>query len=405
VRGQIPGEGLEAHIAACDLVLNLRRPTFGETSGIAARALGLGRTVILTDEGAAREYPDDVCVRIPCDELVVGVLRDTMAWLLSSPDVRQSIGGAAATWAAENCGWPSVAARYAGFARSYAEPAPARESAADMPVRRIAEYLRRWVEPGTDRARYLEDHEARLGRTLQLIPPGTPEDRILEMGCYLQITPALRNILGYGDVRGSYLGFGGNDLKMATARDGETFVCAIDLFDCESDTFPYPGGFFATVLCGELLEHLRRDPMRMLSEIHRVLREGGILVLTTPNVASLRSLNAVLDGNHPGFYNRYPEPRGNLPGDTKHEREYTPAEIAQLLEAGGFIVEHIETGPYGSTAPPTTELALRALASLGLSRELRGDCIFAVGRKGGMPRDPRPSWLYDTAAGGEGGTV
>jgi len=269
-----------------------------------------------------------------------------------------------------------------------------------MPAHRVGEYLRLWVEPGTGHADYFGEHEARLVRTLQLIPPGTAEDRILEMGCYLHITPALRHLLGYGEVRGCYLGSGGSDVKLLTARDGESLVCAIDLFDCERDTFPYASGVFATVLCCELLEHLKRDPMRMLSEIHRVLRDGGILVLTTPNIVSLRSLGAIIEGNHPGLYGCYPDPSGDFAGDTKHEREYTPVEIAKLLEAAGFILEHIETGPYGSVPPADPPLASRVLSSLGLSQELRGDCIFAIARKAALPRDSRPSWLYEAALSG-----
>jgi SAM-dependent methyltransferase len=398
--GHLSEENLDGYISACDVVLNLRWPSFGETSGITARAFGLGKTVVMSDTGAAREYPDDICVRIPGDLHLETVLRDTLEWLLSSPDIVSAIGCAAAKWAADTCGWPAVAQGYADFARSYAEPLPARTSMANMPANmpapQIREYLWRWVEPGTDRARYLDDHETRLSRTLQLIPPGTAEDRILEMGCYLQITPALSNLLGYGEVRGSYLGSGGSHMRMATARDGETLACTIDLFDCERDTFPYSNGFFATVLCCELLEHLRHDPMRMMGEIYRILRDGGILVLTTPNIVSLRALNAIVQGNHPGFYNRYPDPHADFAEGSKHEREYTPVEISRLLEAAGFIVEHIETESYGGR-PTGTELAERVLSHLGLSPDLRGDCILAVARKEALPRDPRPSWLYDAA--------
>ncbi len=398
--GHLSAEDLDGYIAACDIVLNLRWPTFGETSGITARAFGLGRTVVMSDNGAAREYPDEICVRIPCDAHLEPVLRDTLAWLLKSPGLVSEIGSAAARWSAENCSWPSVAQRYADFIRTHADPVASGTQPADMPAARLREYLRRWVEPGTDRAQYLADHEDRLARTIQLVPPGTREDRILELGCYLQITPALRTLLGYGEVRGSYLGSGGSDLKMVTAGNGETLVCAIDLFDCERDTFPYPDGSFATVLCGELLEHLRWDPMHMMSEICRVLRPGGILVLTTPNVVSLRALAAVIQGAHPGFYNRYPDPQF-ASHETRHEREYTPAEISRLLEAAGFIVEHIETGPYGRSHSVDTSLSVQVLSSLGLPAELRGECILAVGRKETPPAEPRPPWLYDKPVAAE----
>src|SRR5436305_10386603 len=116
----------------------------------------------------------------------------------------------------------------------------------------------------------------RLVRTLQLIPPGTAQDRVLDIGCYLQITPALRYILGYGDVRGCYLGSPGIDEKTLKSRAGDTFECTIDLFDAEIDIFPYPSHHFDTIVCGEVLEHLQHDPMHMMSEIYRVLRPDGI---------------------------------------------------------------------------------------------------------------------------------
>jgi glycosyltransferase involved in cell wall biosynthesis len=398
VLGLVPDAQLDGYIAACDIVLNLRWPTFGETSGVTSRAFGLGKTVVVSDAGASREYPEDTCVRIPCDIYLESVLRDTLAWLLASPQVRAGIGTAAAKWAEQNCTWPIVARRYAEFARVYSKPSAPTAAPAEMPAGEIGRYLWRWVEPSTDRAQYLQLHETRLCRTLQLIPAGTPDDCILEMGCYLHITPALSRLLGYGEVRGCYLGAAGTDLKMITARDGETFGCNVDLFDCERDIFPYANGTFAVVLCCELLEHLRRDPMRMVSEIYRVLREGGVLILTTPNIVSLRALNAIIHGNHPGFYSQYPDPHGDPATNSRHEREYTPAEISKLLEASGFTVEHLETGCYGVAPTAGTELAVRVLSSLGLSTGLRDDCIFAAARKEALPRDPFPSWLYETSS-------
>ena len=56
---------------------------------------------------------------------------------------------------------------------------------------------------------YIETHQTRLDKTLEITPPGGPGDRILEMGAYLQITPALRTRLGYGEVRGCYYGRSG----------------------------------------------------------------------------------------------------------------------------------------------------------------------------------------------------
>jgi SAM-dependent methyltransferase len=118
----------------------------------------------------------------------------------------------------------------------------------------------------------------------------------------MQITPALKTRLGYGEVRGCYYGpLGTTERKIIESEDGEIFECEVDLFDAERDAFPYPCEHFDTVLCCELIEHLPSDPMHMMSEINRILRPGGSLVLTTPNIVSTRAISAILQGYHPGF--------------------------------------------------------------------------------------------------------
>jgi glycosyltransferase involved in cell wall biosynthesis/SAM-dependent methyltransferase len=396
--GAQPLDDVDGYIAACDVILNLRWPTFGESSGIAARALGLGRTVVVTDAGASRELPRDVCVRIPADVYQDRVLLETLEWLVSDRRITDEIGASAARWVADTCTWAHTARQYADFLTSFSEPAgadPKSTAIGRLDPENLRAYLARWVEPDTESSAYFDEHINRLVRTLQLTPPDTGDGRILEMGCYLQITPALRNVLGYGEVRGSYLGSPGRDLRVAEARDGECFECVIDTFDAEKDVFPYPKDHFDTVLCCELIEHLQRDPMWMMSEIHRVLKPGGVLLLTTPNIASLRSVCCVLRGQHPGFYTAYPNPSHDLADNPKHAREYTPAEISQLLTAAGFIPDHIETGSYGDALLPEAQWAVNLLTSLKQPMELRGDCIYALGRKGTLPRDFRPSWLYD----------
>jgi SAM-dependent methyltransferase len=258
----------------------------------------------------------------------------------------------------------------------------------------LADYILSYCGEAKPAQDYARVHLGRLVRTIEITPPGSSADRILEMGAYMQITPALKTRLGYGEVRGCYLGpLGVVDDKHATSSSGEAFSCKIDLFNAEKDRYPYPDGHFATVICCELLEHLELDPMHMAAEWNRILRDGGYLVLSTPNICSLRSISNAITGHHPGLFSQYVTP---LPGaDTnRHQREYAPGEVALLLDAAGFSVGRMETGPYGLERPSAYDWVLDLLKQRGASLDLRDDTIHAVARKTGPVKDRYPSWLY-----------
>jgi SAM-dependent methyltransferase len=262
-------------------------------------------------------------------------------------------------------------------------------------VRVEPEYILSWA-PDEAAKGYIETHLTRFEKTLEITPPGGPNDRILEMGSYLQITPALKTRLGYGEVRGCYYGPAGRvDRRRVQSSDGEEFQCTLELFDAEKDRFPYDDGYFSTVLCGELVEHLTEDPMHMMAEINRILRPGGHLVLTTPNIGSLRAIAAILAGYHPGFFPAYIRPRvqGEEP-EARHNREYTAREIVLLLHYAGFENTLLETGPFRNEPKPEHEWVKHLLDRYEQPADLRGDGIYAVGRKTGPVRERHPAWLY-----------
>ncbi|HEX5432252.1 MAG TPA: glycosyltransferase, partial [Bryobacteraceae bacterium] len=329
--GFAPIEDFNGYLGACDIVLNLRYPTVGESSGTLQRALGMGKAVIVSDAGSFQEYPDEICLKAPVDSGEEEHLFEYLNLLASRPEIAKALGAKARAWAETECSWETVARRYVDFLQSVVN---GREW--KPPAHAPAEYIASWATDDGARA-YVDTHLTRLEKTLAITPPGGPEDRVLEMGAYLQITPALKTRLGYGEVRGCYYGHGGAERRAATSQSGETFECMMDLFDAENDSFPYPDEHFSTVLCCELLEHLYSDPMRMMSEINRILKTGGHLVLTTPNVASLRGIAAILQGFHPQLFSAYIRPKNGVV-DPRHAREYTPQEIRQLFENSGLEV-------------------------------------------------------------------
>jgi glycosyltransferase involved in cell wall biosynthesis/SAM-dependent methyltransferase len=401
VVGFTPIEDFAGYIAASDIVLNLRYPTVGETSGSLLRALGLGRAVMVSEVGAFAELPDDICLKVPVGAGEEDLIFEYMNLLVSRPEVARSLGARAHAYVERECNWETVAHRYASFlcaVKEGREWMPAEATTAAEVLRESApvapEYIAGWAtEPAAQE--YVQVHRTRLARTLEITPPGGPEDRILEMGVYLQITPALRTKLGYGTVRGCYYGAAGQvDRRTAVSAEGERFACDVDLFNAEKDPFPYAGEYFSTVLCCELIEHLFHDPMHLMSEVNRILKPGGHLVLTTPNLAAMRGISAILQGYHPGFFHAYIRPAAEGETDARHNREYTPREIHVLLENSGFSIVRLETGPFRDEPAPEYAWVTHLLERYNLDTSLRGEGIFAVGRKTGPVVERYPSWLY-----------
>ncbi len=391
------------YIGACDIVLNLRYPTVGETSGSLQRALGLGKAVIVSDVGSFSELPDDICLKVPAGPDIVTLEEDTifeyLNVLVSRPDLARAMGNRAKAWVESECNWGVVADRYVEFLEEIRsgrapEPKPAKPEPVTFVAPVEPEAFEPWVEPAA--REYAGHHTTRFVHTLEMTPAGDASKSILEMGAYMQITPALKFKLGYGHVRGCYFGKAGHtDHKSVVSESGETFHCDVDHFDAERDIYPYADETFDTILCCELIEHLVGDPMHLMGEINRVLKPGGHLVLTTPNLGSRRAISAILQGFHPSFFPAYIRPRN--PGEeaeARHNREYVPGEIQHLLTNSGFEILRLETGEFLDEPHPEFAWINHLLEHYRLHQTLRDDGIYALGRKTGSVKERWPAWLY-----------
>ena len=421
------------YMSACDVVLNLRYPTVGETSGSMQRALGLAKAVIVSDIGSFSELPDEICMKVPPGPGEEDLIFEYLNVLVSRPDLARAMGQRARDWVARECDWSVVAGHYVDFLRNPVDfppvaaqaaspetavpppasvapasisdelpetPAPAGTEAIEIAEEAPAsatippEAITTWVAP--EGRAYAAAHKSRFVHTLEITPPGNASQSVLEMGAYMQITAALKFQLGYGMVRGCYYGPAGRiDHKKITSESGEIFECDIDHFDAEKDIYPYADASFDTVLCCELIEHLFQDPMHMMSEINRILTPGGHLVLTTPNIGSMRSVSAILLGYHPAFFPAYIRPRvEGEEAEARHNREYVPMEVQHLLTDSGFEMVRLETGEFLDEPHPEFAWVTHMLKRYNLSHDLRGDGIYAVARKAGPVKNRWPAWLY-----------
>ena len=245
---------------------------------------------------------------------------------------------------------------------------------------------------------YFNLHLNRIATTVAMAPRPTKTGRVLEIGTYLHILPAVLVLKGYREAKGAYFGAKPEVQRKSVSTSYGKVICDVDvaLFDAERDRFPYDDGAFDLVIVAEVLEHLNHDPMHLLVETRRVLCDGGALLLTTPNCASLSSLVRFFRGEHPYQFSGFRDPRASPEPRSRHVREYTSLEVRQLLHYAGLEVELFvtESEPTDSTVTRWIEAATRFCSG---SLDDRGDQIYSIARNNATAEASRqryPKSLY-----------
>jgi SAM-dependent methyltransferase len=82
------------------------------------------------------------------------------------------------------------------------------------------------------------------------------------------------------------------------AVKGKTECARVDL----NQPLPFGNGAFDGVFCIECIEHLE-NPFHLMRELARILRPGGTLILSTPNIMSTNARSKYLTSGHlPHFF-------------------------------------------------------------------------------------------------------
>jgi 2-polyprenyl-3-methyl-5-hydroxy-6-metoxy-1,4-benzoquinol methylase len=141
------------------------------------------------------------------------------------------------------------------------------------------------------------------------------------------------------------------------------------------DTAPWPHGYFDAVGLFEVIEHLQ-SPHAYIEKIAALLRPGGMLIMSTPNIHSLAYSLLGRDWQ--------------IIGPNDHIYYFSPRTLERLLKSCGFALHHLHTL---GTTPETWKRWLRVeplqkLAPIMPSitqpvtgRLLTGEDIFLVARR------------------------
>jgi len=240
---------------------------------------------------------------------------------------------------------------------------------------------------------YLSTALDRLGATFNLIPDDLPKGaKVLELGAMPYYMTAL--LLRYTDFEVHaanepyWLDIDGGKITLRSTAYGFEHQLTYQGFNIEQDPFPYPDATFDLVLYCEIIEHLVYDPVQTLYEIHRVLKPGGTLILTTPNPFRYTNILKFLRGQ-----NIYP-PFSGYGGYARHNREFSAGELRRLLTACNYHVETLRVIHDRSYSHPKgLDTIVRALAKVGIfSAQL--DVIMLRARAHSAPRYAYPSDLF-----------
>ena len=214
----------------------------------------------------------------------------------------------------------------------------------------------------TDRAA----NQARWDPYLDTLESARANGRLLDVGC------ATGEFLSAARVRGwEVYGVEPSPIasKMAEQATGGR------IYTGTLDTVPFADGWFDAVTLWDVIEHVQ-SPSAYIAQAARLVRQGGMVALTTPNIRSIayRLLGA----------------RWHAVGPNDHTNYFSPRTMQRLLALNGFNMHVLHTA---GNKPETWEKWLRLPVLRWLAapmsnltqplarRFLWGDELYVVGRR------------------------
>lgn len=186
--------------------------------------------------------------------------------------------------------------------------------------------------------------------------PASPNVRLLDVGCMNGYMSVIFKQLGY-HVTGTD-GWELEDRRAIFDRAGIDFF-----YSNMNDLNPFEQmapESFDVVIIAQVIEHILNHPLGLIRSLADVMRPGGLMIMTTPNPATIMSAMRVLRGRSSlwGTNDFIDEPKIDgsriiSQGDI-HYREYTRDELCHMLEGAGLRVEQSRYLGLGDSSTQST---------------------------------------------------
>lgn len=171
------------------------------------------------------------------------------------------------------------------------------------------------------------------------------DDALIDVGCasghqVFSAAPHVKKAVGI-DVAKDFIQ-AAQAFAVQHAISNTEFICT------DGNIIPFPDASFSKAICSEVVEHLI-DPLPLLHEILRVLKPGGVVVFTVPNLNSRGTVwKRLLHGfKEPPFTPMTEFSMNSITshGDA-HVRQYTLRRFEDLIRSSGLIPEYIGGAGY-----------------------------------------------------------
>lgn len=121
----------------------------------------------------------------------------------------------------------------------------------------------------------------------------------------------------------------GVDISTEQLKKSEKIFDVLKEVDVDNQKLPFKDSYFDLIICSEVMEHLF-FPQNVISEAARLLRKGGLFIITVPNIGALHiRLNILL---------RAWSPSVNFPSSKHHIRFYNFNDIKDITKENFEII-------------------------------------------------------------------